>query len=145
MRNIIAILEDDEQRTVAMMQALENLSPDSRIVFFDNAPDMISWINENIPSVRLFCLDHDLGPDRVRKGKKFDPGVGRDVVDILCTKPASCPILIHSSNPVGAEGMQFALEYAGWSVVRAYPFEDLTWIQAHWIKRVAGLLNLSER
>lgn len=139
MRDMIAVLEDDQRRAEAMMEEIQRLLPEARTVFFDNAPDMVEWLKDNLPSVRLLSLDHDLGPNRQRHGQVFDPGIGRDVADFLATRKASCPVLIHSSNTGAAYGMELTLEGAGWSVERIAPFEDLTWIKAQWSQRVAAL------
>ena len=105
MRDVIAVLEDDQRRAEAMKQEIQRLFSSARIVFFDNAPDMLEWLGNDLPSVRLLCLDHDLGPNRQRHGETFDPGIGRDVEEFLVTRKASCPVLIHSSNTEGAYGM----------------------------------------
>jgi len=136
---VIAILEDDERRTVAMREELHQLFPEVESVFFDNAPDMVAWLRDNLRAVCLLCLDHDLGPDRERDGRTFDPGVGRDVVDFLVTQEPRCPVLIHSSNTEAAYGMRFALDDAGWLAERMAPFDDLAWIKAEWSGRVAAL------
>ena len=65
---LIATLEDDERRTGAMCVEIERVFPDAKAVFIDNAPDMIGWLEKNLPSVALLCLDHDLGPNRRRDG-----------------------------------------------------------------------------
>ena len=135
----IAVLGDDPRRTDAMRQEVRELFPEAQAVFFDNAPDMVAWLKDQLQSVGLLCLDHDLGPNRGREGVEFDPGTGRDVADFLSRQAASCPVLIHSSNPAGADGMQFTLEEAGWSVERVVPFDDLTWIKAQWSRRVGVL------
>ena len=122
-----------------MKEEIQRLFPSARPVFFDNAPDMLAWLENGLPSVLLLCLDHDLGPNRQRHGETFDPGIGRDVAECLATRKASCPVLIHSSNAEGAYAMQFTLEDACWSVERVAPFDDLTWIKAQWSERVAAL------
>jgi hypothetical protein len=141
MGQIIAILEDDKRRVQAMKDELRLQAPSASLVFFDNAPDMIAWLKDNLASVRLLSLDHDLGPNRTRGGTTFDPGIGRDVADFLAGRPASCPVLIHSTNVDGARGMQFVLEAAGWQVDRVSPFEDLLWVKAQWSGRVATLVR----
>ncbi len=144
MRDVIAVLEDDQRRAEAMKQEIQRIFPLSRIVFFDNAPDMLEWLDNGLPSVHLLSLDHDLGPNRQRHGETFDPGIGRDVAEFLATKKASCPVLIHSSNTEGSYGMQFLLKDAGWSVERVAPFDDLTWIRAQWSERLAALGQMSK-
>ena len=141
MAAVIAILEDDERRAEVMQHEIRKLLPEVDAVFFDNAPDMVAWLENALVAVRLLCLDHDLGPNRKREGREFDPGTGRDVVEFLVTQRASCPILIHSSNSTGADGMQYALDDAGWTVERVSPFDDLAWVEAQWSGRVKALVD----
>jgi hypothetical protein len=142
MPDLIAILEDDERRTEAMREELARVLPQVRVVFFNNAPDMIAWLKDNLCSVRLLSLDHDLGPNRQRDAQVFDPGIGRDIVDSLVSQKPSYPVIIHSSNSTAAFGMQFALETAGWVVERVIPFNDLTWVKAQWSGRLETLINI---
>ena len=139
--HIIAVLEDDDRRTDAMREELERLFPEMEAVFFDDSPGMVAWLEDNLPSVSLLCLDHDLGPNRQRGDIIFDPGSGRDVADFLATRQPSCPVIIHSANATSAYGMQFVLEGAGWSVERVFPFEDLAWIGTGWSRTIAGRLS----
>lgn len=62
---------------------------------------MIAWLTNNLSSVTLISLDHDLGPNRERKGEVFDPGIGREVVDFLVSQKPTCPVIIHTTNPRG--------------------------------------------
>ena len=140
MPNVIAVLEDDGGRTSAMKEALASSLPAAEMVFFDNAPDMIDWLAGNLSTVHLLCLDHDLGPNRDRDGERFDPGIGRDVVDFLVTQAPSCPVIIHSSNSNGANGMLTALEEAGWRAERVVPYNDLAWVGERWNERVCAHL-----
>jgi len=93
----------------------------------------------------MLSLDHDLGPDRQRQGKTFDPGIGRDVAEFLVTRAPSCSVLIHSSNVEAAHGMQFTLEDAGWSVERVAPFDDLAWIKAQWSGLVVVIVEKAKK
>jgi hypothetical protein len=141
MTRIIAVLEDDMGRTTAMKEALDSAPFGAELVFFDNAPDMISWLKSNLANVCLLCLDHDLGPNRVRDDNQFDPGIGRDVVDFLVTQSPTCVVIIHSSNAMGANGMTTALEGAGWSAERVVPYDDLVWVKERWNARVRSYLS----
>jgi len=67
----MAILEDDERRTDAMRVRLRQTFPNYESVFFDNAPNMIEWLRDHLASTVLICLDHDLGPNRIRNGEVF--------------------------------------------------------------------------
>ena len=140
MVKVIAILEDDPGRTNAMTEGLVQRLPIAEAIFFDNAPDMVAWLASNLGQVCLLCLDHDLGPNRQRDGRKFDPGIGRDVVDFLVTQPPACAVLVHSANSERAEGMVCALQDAGWSVERVIPVADLAWVKTRWLERVVSSL-----
>jgi hypothetical protein len=136
-------MDDASERIDAMREAIEKHLPEVGVVFFDNAPDMIDWLEDSLASVSLLCLDHDLGPNRERDGAVFDPGTGRDVVDSLAVVTASCPVLIHSSNGPAANGMRFALEDAGWQVERVVPFDAMGWISEAWSSQVRDMLRPS--
>ena len=68
----------------------------------------------------------------MRDGQRFEPGIGREVADFLAQHAPVCPVIIHSSNGPAAQGMQFCLERAGWSVTRVYPLDDLAWVERGW-------------
>jgi hypothetical protein len=132
----IAILEDDERRQGGMARLLAASFPEHDAVFFDNAPDMLAWLAEHLADVSLVCLDHDLGPSRIREGERFEPGTGRDVANLLAGTKACCPVVIHTSNYIAAPGMVLALESGGWSVDRVVPFRDLEWLEEAWFPTV---------
>src|SRR6266568_2788161 len=98
MRGIIAILEDDPRRTETMKEVLEDAGSKYELRFFDNAPEMIAWLDQHLQEVVLLSLDHDLGSNRSRKGKPFDPGTGRDVAEFLAKRACLCATMIHSNN-----------------------------------------------
>lgn len=125
-----------------MRAALGSALPDVDVVFFDNAPDMIEWLDEGLSGACALSLDHDLGPTRNRDGESFDPGIGRDVVDVLERRPACCPVVIHSSNGPAADGMLYALRFAGWSAERVFPHNDLAWVDTDWIERIVETVEL---
>jgi CheY-like chemotaxis protein len=131
---MIVILEDDERRRGAMEQALAERRLDA--TFFDNAPALVAWLESHLPEVRLPSLDHDL----IAPGGS-DPGNGRDVTDWLCGKPPSCPVLLHTSNPIGRDGMRDSLEAAAGTVDFVSPFDDLEWVALAWIRRVSELVR----
>jgi hypothetical protein len=142
MKNTVAILEDDENRAEAMCNAITAMFPRLDVLVFNNAPDMIEWISTSVELASLISLDHDLGANRQRQGKVFDPGTGRDVVDLLISLPPVCPVIIHTSNSTSGDGMQFALEDAGWKTARVVPMGDLGWIKAEWHEKVSQLVAL---
>lgn len=140
MTNYIAILEDESDREMIMRKLLAESFASFELALFDNAPDMIEWLAESMDNVNLISLDHDLGPNRVRDGKVFDPGTGRDVVDYIITRIPVCPVIIHTTNYFGGDGMKFALQDNGWQNHRIIPYNDLTWISKDWIYKVKELL-----
>lgn len=145
MTDLLGILEDDADRAAAMRRALRSTLPDLDALFFDNAPEMIEWLEASLDALSALSLDHDLGPTRNREGRPFDPGIGRDVVDFLETQPPSCPVIIHSSNGPAADGMLYALQLAGWSAERVYPHGDLKWVSGDWVDEIAAVLGTARR
>jgi hypothetical protein len=137
----IAILEDDPRRIEQMLRCLRQCIGEDEVVAFDNAPEMIAWLAENLAHVKLLCLDHDLGANRALNGEIQDPGTGRDVADYLGSRQPVCPVLIHSSNVMAAPGMMMVLEDAGWTCSSLSPFNDLEWVQAAWIDDVRKALG----
>jgi hypothetical protein len=139
--NLIAILEDDCERVAAMREALTKTNHAESTVFFDRSSHMIGWLNENLPSTDLISLDHDLAFIRGTDGRQIDPGDGRDVARWLSGQRPVCPIMIHTSNSTGADSMRFALEDAGWRVVRVYPEAGVGWVYQQWVGTAVSLLQ----
>jgi hypothetical protein len=140
-RTYIAILEDDDERVAAMRNRLEEYFSGYSPVFFDNAPDMIEWLRDHLPSTVLISLDHDLGPSRTCNGDVFDPGTGQDVVNYLATQKPSCPVIIHTANYLAAPGMELMLNESGWTCCRVVPVDNLEWIGNAWIHEIRWYLG----
>lgn len=140
----IAILDDDPDRIRRMGEVVKSRFTNYAVATFDSAPDMIAWLRANLATASLICLDHDLGPNRVRDGETFDPGTGRDVADFLAGQEPVCLVMIHTTNSLAAPGMQMVLEDAGWPFSRVVPFNDLEWIATEWIDAVALALRSTE-
>jgi hypothetical protein len=140
MPGTVAILDDEPDRLQAMIETLSRRFPHVQRAIFDNAPDMIEWCREHLGQCLLICLDHDLGPNRVRDGGPFDPGTGRDVADYLATREPTCPVIVHTTNSLAAPGMELALKDAGWRCSRVVPYNGPTWISDWWIEEVARVL-----
>jgi hypothetical protein len=140
MGTTIAILDDTPERIAEMLSCLAKIAPGIPVVAFDNSPDMIDWLAEHLDDARLICLDHDLGPNRIRDGEVFDPGTGRDVADYLATREPCCPIIIHTTNGFAAPGMELVLSDSGWQHRRVVPFDDLDWIGEDWLQEVQATL-----
>jgi hypothetical protein len=137
-----ALLEDDERRVEAMRAVLAAHWPDLRLIVFDDAPAMISWMASGLAETRVILLDHDLGPSRPSgRGERFDPGDGRDVTRALACHAPQCPVLIHSTNSTAVPQMRTHLEDAGWLVRRVVPFSDLEWVEASWLPELAAVLE----
>ena len=141
MARTILVLEDDDRRQAAMRRCLSEQCSGYDHTFFDNAPGTLDWLQEHLSEVALLCLDHDLGPNRVRDGEPFDPGTGRDVVDYLVTQKPRCPVIIHSTNSPAAVGMEMALQESGWKCSRITPFNDLGWVGTSWVRMVRKCLG----
>jgi len=137
---MIAILEDEENRQIAMKEALIEIG--EKYCFFDNAPEMISWLEKNLETVKLICLDHDLGPNRQKDGEIFDPGDGRNVVNFLISKTQKCPVIIHTSNYLAAPEMICNLEANFWTVYRVFPFDNTSWVNISWFPLVKQLFSV---
>lgn len=128
----VAILEDDSSRIAAMRAVLASVLPAFEPVVFDNAPDLADWFAAHLADTALICLDHDLGPNRQHDGKVFDPGIGRDIADLLASLPAICPVIVHSSNSMAVPGMLRVLGEAGWISTAVMPSGDLSWVDMDW-------------
>jgi CheY-like chemotaxis protein len=141
----ILVLEDDEERAAAMKRILAERFDRFKHVFFDNAPETIAWLRENLKEATLICLDHDLGPNRQRGNKVFDPGTGRDVVDYLASQTPRCPVIVHTTNSWAAPGMEMVLAEAGWKCARVIPSEDLKWIRTAWFRELSKFIRQRRR
>jgi hypothetical protein len=142
---IIAILEDNEDRKVAMGSCVaERLYP-YEAHFFDNPATMIAFLASHWGDLLVIALDHDLELLPGPSGKLIDPGTGREVADYLATRAPVCPVVIHSSNSTAAVGMEMVLRDAGWKTYRVLPFEDVTWIPREWIRAVKRAARIGRK
>lgn len=151
MHEIIAILEDEPGRIQAMEKRLKQSFPDCSAIFFNNAPDLITWLKGHLHECLLLSLDHDLGPSWERSGQLFDPGIGRDVVDYLITQLPQCPVIIHTSNSDAEIGMELALKSANWYYERVIPHQSLDaidswdWIDSEWADTLKRLIQSRDK
>ena len=143
MKTIVAILEDNDERTEAMRECLSRLVDPRDIQFFKSAPQMADWLREHLDRVRVISLDHDLDPVPGPDGKAIEAGDGRDVANYLATQRPACPVIIHTSNSDGASSMRFALEDAGWTVIRVLPLDGMAWISTRWWDSVVAILGMT--
>jgi len=140
---MIAILEDEDRRIEHMKEILTRLYPSHQVYFAETAPDMITWLGENLAKVVLFSLDNDLGPNQKRDGQVFEPGTGQDVVHVLARHGPVAPVIVHSTNLAAAPEMVTELEMAGWIAHRVEPYDDrdMEWIGESWEKMVVACLG----
>ena len=141
MANHVAILENDVDRLLEMKACLDELLPQFEHCFFDNAQEMVAWLGDNLASVVLISLDHDLPIVQYRIGKRVDPGTGRHVAEYLATQPAMCPVIIHSSNMVESEGMIRVLKDANWPHTRVSPYDEYKWVRETWAQQVQAYIS----
>jgi hypothetical protein len=139
---VIAILDDEPERIGAMLPLVARQFPEHEAVVFENAPDMIAWLTANLDHVCLLSLDHDLGPNQVRDGAVFDPGIGRDVADFLANRSPRCHVILHTTNHLAAPGMTRVLQESGWTVSQVVPYGDLRWVAEAWIDEVRQRIDL---
>jgi hypothetical protein len=140
MRRTIAVLEDNLDRIAAMGDCLEDKFPFFERRFFRTAPDAIAWLTDNHSKLTCLSLDHDLEPATSQDG---DPGTGRVVADFLATLAPRCPVIIHTTNRLAADGMEFVLLDSGWPVERIMPYEDCRWIAEAWLPLVRQVIVAS--
>jgi len=141
MKAHIAILDDDDKRVATMRNVLAESLPHYEPVFFDNAPDMIEWLQNHLRSTVLISLDHDLGPNRTRNEEAFDVGTGQDVVNCLTTQQPLCPVIVHTANYLAAPGMELMLNDSGWTSSRVIPVNNLDWIDHAWMNEIRRYLG----
>jgi hypothetical protein len=135
----IAILEDDDNRLIAMCACLGRQCPTHEIVAFDNADETIVWLEDHLAETVLISLDHDLPLVQTRDGARVEAGTGRMVADWLATRTPSCPVIVHTSNEHFGPGMMRVLRDGGWSPRRVYPHADCAWVATAWAEAVAEL------
>jgi len=139
MSKLIAILEDDAARILAMRQWLAMRYSMYEQVFFGEAAPLIEWLGDHVGETSLISLDHDLEPP-LGSSPNYDSGTGRDVANFLAAQVPSCPIIIHSTNVPAALGMMFVLQDACWQVQKVLPYEDTLWIKEIWGPMVRQLI-----
>jgi CheY-like chemotaxis protein len=101
----IFILEDMDER----IDAYRKKFPTDTLTVARTAKEAIEILEKNL-NFDLICLDHDLGLRAFVDSN--DENTGYQVAKFLSMKYVSCPIIIHSLNPVGAKNMQMCLPQA---------------------------------
>ena len=128
MAMLIAILEDNADRVLAMKKWLDDrLSVYDRFVT-DDPHELIGKLRERMEDVLGVSLDHDLH-ERPDGSTEL---TGMMVADFLATQPPRFPILLHTSNVRDGETMKQRLLSKEWRVTWVTPFDDTTWIGNDW-------------
>ncbi len=113
----ILFLDDNKDRHKTMRQNSIGLS----VSFVFNAQEAITQMKEN--EFDLIMLDHDL--DYLTNNEiNEDEEDGRFVARWMAEngRHTSTPVIIHSLNIAGAEGMKYVLEEKGFEEVHCLPF-----------------------
>jgi hypothetical protein len=128
----IVILEDNADRQAVMRACIADRFYTFDAQIFDDASEMIRFLETNLGETLVISLDNDLdlkpGPD----GRSVDPGEGRQVAEFLAKQKPVCPVIIHTTNTNAADAMTEALTAAGWKTRRVIPFDDMNWIESTW-------------
>ena len=141
----IAILEYNAARRAVMQDCLRDRFHSFESVFFDDASEMLGFLKDHLASALIISLDHDLDFKPQPNGEMLDAGTGRQVADFLALHAPVCPVIIHTTNSVAGDGMEFLLRDAHWQTHRVYPWGDLEWISTLWFKTIRNAIVDSAR
>ncbi len=137
----IVILEDNEDRRIAMMRVLRSRFPKFAVEFFTASKPLIQHLTETLTEpIRLISLDNDLDMTEV-DGNWIDQGEGLDVAQWLSAHSAVCPVVIHTTNMPAGDQMMSMLKASHWSVDRVVPYEGERWIDETWASAIKRLLR----
>ena len=128
----IVILEDNSDRQTAMRACLADRFYTFEPHFFDDAEEMIRFLETHLSETLVISLDHDLDLKPEADNRFIDPGTGRMVADFLATKTPICPVVIATTNSQAGTAMSKTLRAAGWKTRRVIPFDDMRWIKRDW-------------
>ena len=123
-----------------MRECVARQLPAYEVMTFDNADEMIVWLEDHLGEVALISLDHDLPLLQMREGVRVDAGDGRMVADWLADREPTCPVIVHTSNDNFGPGMMRVLRDGGWAHSRIYPHEDCAWIATAWAEEIRKFL-----
>lgn len=128
----IVILEDNTDRQAVMRACLADRFYTFDAHVFDDAAEMIHFLEAHLGETILISLDNDLDMKTGPGGRAVDPGSGCQVAEFLATTSPVCPVIIHTTNSRAADTMGRVLRGAGWKTRRVIPFDDTAWIEADW-------------
>jgi CheY-like chemotaxis protein len=132
----ILILEDDDTRITRFTKILNEIAPNTKVVYWRNAWKMIRDLAPYLPKARLISLDHDLNPEDEHNE---DPGDGLMVAKFLAEQRPPCPIIVHTSNGDRAKMMIGEFELTGCNSKRVAPL-GADWIESYWSEVVRSFL-----
>jgi CheY-like chemotaxis protein len=141
----ILILEDNADRQSEMRSCLRDRFYQYDLAFFDDAKQMVTYLETNLSGALVISLDHDLDSKHQSNGKAVDPGTGRAVADFLAQHTPVCPVIIHTTNSAAGDGMEFMLREAHWETHRVHPFGDLEWIPTKWLRTLRNAVVASAK
>jgi hypothetical protein len=131
---LMGILEDNPERVEQLSGALRAAGVTAELIDHDNAPDFVTWLQDEPRPIALLSLDHDL-----TECERLDHGTGMDVVLALCGRTPLFPVIVCASNPDHRKAMAGALSTAGWLAQSA----DLTAGVEAWANLAKRLLATS--
>jgi len=140
MANTIVILEDNTERRAVMRACITDRFYTFDAHFFDEAAEMIRYLETNLSDALVIALDNDLDMKPGADGRPLDVGEGRHVAEFLATHAPVCPVVIHTSNADAAVSMTEVLRAAGWKTKRVVPMDDTKWIEDDWFFAVRRAL-----
>lgn len=114
----MVMLEDSPGRVDAVRRSLDGA--DLELLLFRTAWAFVDWLPQ-AEDVVLITLDHHLGPPSA--------GSGQHAADALAQVAPFAPVILHSSDSVGARNMQAVLDAAGWRTER-FIFREHAWEEA---------------
>ena len=138
---LIAILEDNVDRTAAMIAALTGRLSQFEHVITNDPGELIHILKTRMDDIVLVSLDHDLH----ERPDQSTTLTGMMVVDFLVTLPPRVPVVLHTSNVRDGETMKSRLREQGWSVTWVTPFLDTEWIGADWLPVVRKAIQRASR
>lgn len=144
MSQVIAILEDNAERVVAMRAAAEAFLPGCQIFQTDDAGTMIDWLKEHLLDVAVLSLDHDLPIGRDADGNVHDHGDGMEVANYLAQVSPLFAVIVHTSNAQASDRMVRVLHESEWPVKRVRPMDSASWVGRAWQQQLVSLKSYFE-
>lgn len=136
----IVILEDNEDRRMAMGRVIADRFPAHIVEYFAASGRMIQHLsNTSLYDVSLVSLDNDLEMID-ENGSLVEPGDGLEVARWLAEQPAVCPVIVHTTNTGAGDGMMELFAETGWIRDRVVPYDGEAWIFERWSSMARDLI-----